>query len=234
MNCFTDIIEFFRSFQGESPYVGLSAIFVRFRACNLINVCDFCDTKEKMKNTDPFHVPFVSVTNNVKQHNIQSLTLTGGEPTVYNKQIKHFFNYLKDEEPVLFKHLKILIETNGFRIVNLIEDLLKNEICPNNLVVVWSPKFFSLKMFESHIDTYIELKKIFDNFVIKPVVNEKNAELVERFIEFVYDDDKSRIYIMPQGQTNEELAENSTFACKFAMKHNVNLSPRAHINYNLP
>jgi len=231
---FEDVIEYFRSFQGESPYVGLSSIFIRFRVCNLMKVCYFCDTIEKMKSDVQMVVPFKVVCNDIDKYNIQSLTFTGGEPTLpkYRKQIVSFFNFL---EKRYLKALKFLVETNGFgmiKLINELPDFIREE---EILCIVWSPKFFNENMLEDNIQKYKQLIETnYSNFIIKPVVTEENAERVSCFIHALEDHDKGRVYIMPEGMTHEALSKNSRFATQFAMDHKVNVTPRMHLSYNLP
>lgn len=75
------IKEIFLSIQGEGPYVGYSAIFVRLAGCNL--TCSFCDEHHAS--------PFQKMTNEAIVKRINSLSnsctvspeivvITGGEP----------------------------------------------------------------------------------------------------------------------------------------------------------
>jgi len=230
---FSDIIEYFRSFQGESPYVGMNSIFIRFKLCNLTKICHFCDTKEKMLNEPGFIIPFQSVISHMKQYYISCLTFTGGEPTLpkYRKQIIDFMQYLYENEPILLKR-KFLIETNGFNLIEFINELPYN--LKSCFMIVWSPKMFDDSFFQATLDIYSKLKDLDVNFIIKPVVNESSIPYIESLINHIEPFHRCNVYLMPQGTSNEELKKSSELASTLAQELCVNLSPRLHISYNLP
>lgn len=79
------VVEIFPTLQGEGPFVGHPAVFVRLGGCNL--ACDFCDTE--FERFQPWELPFLL-------HTISSLAeqggcrvrdlvvITGGEPLRQN------------------------------------------------------------------------------------------------------------------------------------------------------
>jgi len=237
-NCmFNDVIEYFRSFQGESPFAGASALFVRFKKCNLISKCYFCDTKEKMLTCKPFNVTFSSVINHVKQYNLKTLTFTGGEPTLpdYADQIIQFIEYIiQNNQHIYLKNKYILIETNGYKVNDFVSRYRpyseKLKLC-----IVWSPKLFDEDLLEENIKCYKTLCcKNYVDFVIKPVVDIQYLDLLESFLSTIDSEDRSKVYLMPKGVTSEELHESSKLASEMALKFKTNISPRLHIAYNLP
>ena len=239
---FEDIIEYFRSFQGESPFVGYSALFIRFRLCNLMKVCIFCDTLEKMKSNNTMKVPFKSVLDQLKKYSIQTLTFTGGEPTLepYRKQIVSFLEYAIENDSSLIKTVKIMVESNGFNLYELLEEVYSiDEAFKTNFYVVWSPKFFVIgdkDPVELNCLIFDKVSHIINpnNLFIKPVVTKDNIVYVDRFLSYLTPYWKTKVFIMPEGKTQEELNQSSAFATKFALERNVNVSPRMHISYNLP
>jgi 7-cyano-7-deazaguanosine (preQ0) biosynthesis protein QueE len=107
MSTKAQIIEVFRSLQGEGRYVGVPQVFVRFAGCNLS--CPWCDTAfardvaageayscdELLKEVQPL------------AQGIHSVSLTGGEPLMQKEFLKAFL-------PVLREHkLTVFLETNG-------------------------------------------------------------------------------------------------------------------------
>ena len=101
-----DVQAIFRTFQGEGPYTGWPAIFVRLGGCNLS--CDFCDTEfesfvslslEKILD----EVVSLSQSNGISQ--VKLVVITGGEP--FRQPIELLCQQL------LQKGYRVQIETNG-------------------------------------------------------------------------------------------------------------------------
>lgn len=104
------IREIFSSTQGEGIHVGARQIFIRFPLCNLD--CVYCDTPSKntpeycnvekepgsrnfKKIKNPLAVEnVVKIINNLKTHDLHSLSLTGGEPLLYTDFIKELRNFV--------------------------------------------------------------------------------------------------------------------------------------------
>src|SRR5262245_23690649 len=105
-----EISEIFSSIQGEGPYLGKKQIFVRFGRCNMH--CGYCDEVPKMKE-GVFEVhtledvlsEVVSIENLQGPHD--AVSLTGGEPLIYSRFLRHFLPELKAAG------LKTYLETNG-------------------------------------------------------------------------------------------------------------------------
>ena len=96
--------EIFTSFQGEGPYVGTPATFLRLYGCNLN--CERCDTDistYEMLSVDD--VAEILITQ-MEFNNIHTLIITGGEPTLQMEEIKRLIKELPDD-------IRIQLETNG-------------------------------------------------------------------------------------------------------------------------
>ncbi len=99
--------EIFPTLQGEGPYAGWSAIFVRMGGCNL--TCDFCDTD--FEDFDEWHKD--SILDEVAKFSINEenqivrrlVVITGGEPLLQP------IAPLCDD--LLERGFKVQIETNG-------------------------------------------------------------------------------------------------------------------------
>ncbi len=102
----TNIIEMFKSIQGEGKYIGTPSIFVRFSGCNL--KCDFCDTKYSWNEIGKINrEDVIKYIKSLPMYN--HIVFTGGEPLIEeNKEILRSIiqNIIKADS-------KITIETNG-------------------------------------------------------------------------------------------------------------------------
>jgi len=105
----------FYTIQGEGPYAGHPAVFLRLHGCNLS--CIFCDTNFSDPN-DPVQ-PLIEIVSSicslVQKTHAQVVVVTGGEPLRQN--ILPLCRSL-----VSALHVKVQIETAGTLWVNGIED----------------------------------------------------------------------------------------------------------------
>ena len=136
------VSEIFTSFQGEGPYIGTPATFLRLYGCNLN--CEWCDTDistyEMLSVDDVAEILMTQMEFN----NINLLVITGGEPTLQMEEIKRLIKELPDD-------IKIQLETNG----SIFEYLPEVEY-------VISPKEDKEKVFEN----YYKYENVFFKFVI--------------------------------------------------------------------
>ena len=136
------VSEIFTSFQGEGPYIGTPATFLRLYGCNLN--CQWCDTDistyEMLSVDDVAEILMTQMEFN----NINLLVITGGEPTLQMEEIKRLIKELPED-------IKIQLETNG----SIFEYLPEIEY-------VISPKEDKEKVFEN----YYKYDNVFFKFVI--------------------------------------------------------------------
>lgn len=136
------VSEIFTSFQGEGPYIGTPATFLRLYGCNLN--CQWCDTDistyEMLSVDDVAEILMTQMEFN----NINLLVITGGEPTLQMEEIKRLIKELPGD-------IKIQLETNG----SIFEYLPEIEY-------VISPKEDKEKVFEN----YYRYDNVFFKFVI--------------------------------------------------------------------
>lgn len=69
--------EIFHSIQGEGPFMGRPAVFLRLSGC-LKPYCSFCDTPEALADGRPMSVE--AVFSDICAHDCPLVVITGGEP----------------------------------------------------------------------------------------------------------------------------------------------------------
>lgn len=129
---FLDMTEIFYSIQGEGPFAGRPAVFVRLAGCNL--QCCWCDTDYSSRGAMSVSDIIQAISDVCKNCAEKPLiVITGGEP--FRQDIAPLVTMLIDKE-----NYQVQIETNG-----TIDGVFK---FPNNLVTyVVSPKTSSLASF---------------------------------------------------------------------------------------
>lgn len=105
-----NVMEIYRSVQGEGTLMGVPTTFVRFFACNLR--CSWCDTKYSWSVREGGtweSIPVQEVTERVQALGARHVVLTGGEPTL-QKELAPLVRQLKERE----HHLTIETNTTIF------------------------------------------------------------------------------------------------------------------------
>jgi organic radical activating enzyme len=102
-----EIVDIFSSVQGEGIFVGAKQVFVRFKRCNMS--CSFCDED---KDAEPrLYTPAALMeeieTLEEAKGIHHSVSLTGGEPLMYQDFLRALLPLLKK------KNKKSYLETNG-------------------------------------------------------------------------------------------------------------------------
>ena len=120
--------EVFYTLQGEGPFAGQPAVFVRLAGCNLS--CFWCDTEFESSTWRPELSELVTAIEAVRPEFCQLVVLTGGEP--FRQNIRPLVESLL----TLSANLVVQIETNGTLFVDLPES--------DRLHIVCSPKTTAL------------------------------------------------------------------------------------------
>src|SRR5260370_8562191 len=105
-----NVMEIYRSIQGEGAVMGVATTFVRFFACHLR--CSWCDTKYSGSVREGGTWESISaqeVAERVQALGARHVVLTGGEPTL-QKDLAHLAQLLKHRE----HHLTIETNTTIF------------------------------------------------------------------------------------------------------------------------
>ena len=191
------VSEIFTSFQGEGPYVGTPATFLRLYGCNLN--CEWCDTD--ISTYEMIYVDDVAeiLINQMEFNNIETLIITGGEPTLQMEEVKRLIEELPDD-------IRIQMETNG----SLFEYIPEVEF-------VISPKEDKEKVFEN----YYKYDNVFFKFVITS--QEDIDEVISLKEKYGYD---KTIWLQGEFSQDGEMAD--LIRENFPRLENVKLSVQTH------
>ena len=209
------VSEIFYSIQGEGPYTGRPAIFLRLYGCNLAD-CPVCDSKYATMGGqyEEYTVPQLNsyLLNLWSEKNTSLLVITGGEPLLQKSMLKRI-KWLGD----------IQFETNGtispYPLPNylkahyIVSPKLSNTLLPKNRR--YKPRV--LKEFK-------ELNADF-KFVVGGLSDLKE---VDEVVEEVGIDSK-KVWIMPLGTTIEEVLTVGRKVIDEVLRKGYNFSTRLHI-----
>jgi 7-carboxy-7-deazaguanine synthase len=216
-----DVHSIFPTIQGEGPFVGQPAIFIRLAGCNL--QCPLCDT-EYTEGRQRLSVP--AIFDAVQEH-IRTfaplIVITGGEP-MRQRNLDTLVSYLLD------RGFRVQIETNGSVFKSL---PYSNE----DLTVVCSPKTGKLapKM-PQVIDAYKYIIKAGDvdwtDGLPIHALDHSNSGRVARPWAFI---DRARVYVQPcDTQDAKTNAESLQAAIKSCRDFGYTLCLQTHKIINLP
>ena len=121
-----DVHSIFHTLQGEGPFTGTPALFVRLAGCNL--QCPLCDT-EYTANRQVYDISELTreISLRLWKHNCKLVVITGGEP-LRQASVPRLCELLLDAG---YPDAYIQVETNGTRSITGI---------PYEVTVVCSPK----------------------------------------------------------------------------------------------
>lgn len=216
-----EILELFKTIQGEGILQGMPSIILRLPGCNL--QCAWCDTKHILSNKGR-SVHFGYLLEEIGQMDCRNIIITGGEPLI-NDNIIEITKILKSFD------YHITIETNG--------TILKPVIC--DLISI-SPKLKNSNPYSENSEQYTFYENIRENTdILKYYISRYNYQLkfivesehdiAEMFslLEQIREVDKERILITPQAATKIELMEKQKLILKYCLKYNLRYGNRLQL-----
>jgi 7-carboxy-7-deazaguanine synthase len=226
--------------QGEGKYAGVPHILIRLSGCNLN--CQFsdwlCDTAyaswkpEKGTYTLNDIITFI-----ISNPQIKHTMITGGEPTFNPNILIILCEILKTAG-----HF-VTIETNGTIFVPTVADFLsispklKNSVPKIGTILpdTYVAREVTQQDQERHIKSrqnYINTKKMIDHhpdYQLKFVVsNDGDYEEIQN-IQIELGAPNNKIYLMPEGITNEQLSKRRIPIIEKSIKLGYNYTDRLHV-----
>jgi 7-carboxy-7-deazaguanine synthase len=206
--------------QGEGINIGKPMILLRVAGCN-IN-CPECDSKHTWNtiNKKYTQAELIRDLNKIKDDNndLHHIMITGGNPELYEREITSLISYLSDHY-----YWKFDFEVPGLITwpnLNNYYDRIQFNI---------SPKIGSLHSKDLNYRIFEHLPY---NYIIKIVVKQDTFDqdilTVKEFIK-KYSISRSKVYLMPQGTTREEIIKESQFLIPKCCELGFCFSPRVHV-----
>jgi 7-carboxy-7-deazaguanine synthase len=206
----------FYSLQGEGPFIGKPALFVRLAGCNL--KCFWCDTDFESSDWQPSLDELYARITEEKPAHCKLVVITGGEP--FRQNIAPLVKLL------LKDGLSVQIETNGTLWVDLPEH--------PNLHIVCSPKtsFIHDKLLP-RITTY---KYVIGSDGVDPDdgLPNQSTQVAQNTARIARPPAGSDIYVMPLDAGNAAQNEENRRVCvDVAMRFGYRLTLQSHKLLNI-
>ncbi len=193
------IHEIFYSLQGEGPFMGRPAVFIRLSGC-VEPFCEFCDTPEALTPGKPMALD--KIMQQVNSYGASFVVITGGEPFV---QWEHGLKQLSQK--LLENGMSIQYETSG-----------KAGIPESaNGVVVLSPK--------DGLWPSPEILARAD--FLKPIIGHDPEKTLDKVRRSGFP--ANRVWLMPLGRNREEQIRRMPMVWDLCVRFGYCISPRLHI-----
>lgn len=202
-----NITELFVSLQGEGPFVGFPAIFLRLAGC-IAPYCSFCDSPYSLKPGKDVDV--LKLAKEISSFQTKLVVITGGEPFL---QWNRGLNKLED-----------ILTENGFEIQYETSGKVLIPPSNNNRYIVCSPK--QNGNFQSKKWTFVEENRnIADCYKF---IYDDNEQIIKDFIE-TYEIPTDKVYLMAEGVDRKTQMQKMEETWDICVANNWKYSPRLHI-----
>lgn len=210
----------FYTLQGEGDSIGKPAIFLRLHLCNLH--CDWCDTRYTWDRELPEYWEesqvwsFEETYQKISRFNCKRLVISGGEPMLHAKQIEEFVKGYLDGWDVE-------IETNG----TILPPKYLLERCQINC----SPKLHNSgnswrqAIRNKVLSQMAKYPNVWFKFVVQTPADLNEVGIVVKDCGLY----ESRVVIMPEGTTQERIAEHAVAVAEEVRNRGWRLLPRLHV-----
>jgi 7-carboxy-7-deazaguanine synthase len=211
--------------QGEGISQGLPVVFLRLALCNLD--CSWCDTPYTWDWTGKNGIAYDKdkelhrATISEVMGQLEALTsypcrlvVSGGEPFVQQRRLAQLVNRWSPRP--------VEIETNGTMVPSEAFDAVQ---------INCSPKLANSGIVSDRRIIPEALERIANmNSTFKFVVSdEQDLQEIAQLNQTVLKVDPSRIYLMPEGITQESITERLPWVMTRASEHGYGVSPRLHV-----
>ena len=215
------ISEIFESVQGEGTNTGKESIFIRTALCNL--KCSWCDTKYTWDwenfdyDVEVHDMSIDQIKEKLENFSAKNIVITGGEPLIQQDELILLLSSLP-------KKYFIEIETNGTllpldKLIPLIDQWnVSPKTSNSNNLIEQCDIANCYNFFKNHPNTFFK-------FVVE---SEQDILEISDIVE-KYDIDKSKIILMPQASTKNDLISKESLIQSLCEKNDFRYSSRLHV-----
>lgn len=197
-----EVTEIFHSLQGEGPFSGQPAVFVRLSGC-IEPLCPWCDTMYACGTG--YSMSLDTAYRTIASFDTKLIVITGGEPFLqWHDGLKQL------EKRLLDQGYRVQYETSGK--IEIPGDTKGFSVC--------SPKFLDSRWVFDEIN--LVRAQVF-KFVV-----DNDFDIIKAFIQ-LYDISPELVFIMPKGISREEQLIKFEDTWSFCLENGFHFSPRLHV-----
>lgn len=208
------------TFQGEGPSAGQRAAFVRLSGCNL--KCSWCDTPytwdwfKYSPLTEIHRMEAVDIAEQVHAMDCPLVVITGGEPLLQADELNYLAYHIQQ------RPCNIEIETNGTMPGLSPRSFVKYNVSPK---LAHSGDYAGLRLNMETLEKWAERVDVRWKFVVKSLYDGAEIRSLQKELRI----HERHIWVMPEGQTPEQLAQSQPAALRVAESLGYNYTDRLHI-----
>jgi len=221
------IQEVFPTIQGEGPFAGEGAIFVRLGGCNL--KCFWCDTDFESSTWHPHMDELLLAIIAANEHiKTDLVVLTGGEP------------FRQDISVLCFKLLeqghRVQIETNGIRWIDAFnDDWARLAFANGNLSIVCSPKTAKINKTIESLSSCYKYIVSFDDTDKEDGLPILSTQTKQKHIRLARPPNGKAVYVQPlDSYDKDENRQNELHAISLVKQYGYRMSYQLHKHLGLP
>jgi 7-carboxy-7-deazaguanine synthase len=217
------VSDVFFSIQGEGRLAGVPTAFVRTTGCNLR--CSFCDSEYTSWKPEGEHATVDAVLARLAAFPTRHAVVTGGEPLL-SPDIEPLCAALRDRG----YHITIETAATVFKPVECdlasLSPKLSNSTPHEREGGRWAERHDRLRLRYDVIRAFMERSDYQLKFV---VAQPGDVDEVEAVLERLPGVDRTKVLLMPQGVTREELDRRGPWLAEVCKAHGFRFCPRLHI-----
>jgi 7-carboxy-7-deazaguanine synthase len=217
------IADLFCSIQGEGRLTGVPSAFVRTTGCNLR--CGWCDTPYTSWEPAGEHLSIAAILDRLATFPTKHVVVTGGEPMLL-PEVVDLCGALREDG----YHITIETAATVFRPVACdlasLSPKLSNSTPWQREGGRWAVRHDRLRLRPDVIRAFMDLCDYQLKFVID---RPQDVEEVLALLETLPGVDRTRVLLMPQGVTREELARRGPWVEDVCREQGFRYCPRLHI-----
>lgn len=217
------IAEIFHSIQGEGILTGVPSVFVRTSGCNLR--CTWCDTPYTSWEPEGEQLHVEQILARMENFPSKHAVITGGEPLLM-PDLDDLCQGLRE------RGYHITLETAATIFKSIPCDLaslspkLANSTPHDREGGRWAKRHEELRLRIDVLQAFMDHCPYQVKFVVEGA---KDLEEIEGILGQLTGVDRSRVLLMPQGVTHEELNERGPMVAEICKERGYRYCPRVHI-----